>query len=249
MIYHPIANLLVQILEQRIIRYTKDFIEICYIQSASGTAEKFASISVATFAKYIKQDLKSKFYGTLFTSTILNTLEEDQYDTHPMRLLFNPMDSFTNFSRGIPNFGASFLLQEDNGGKINNLFSLVYLFQTQEIIYSDGMVNDIRGRNLKPVLRKNLKFGIVACNTESIKTQNIHIKFGHIQSTNSIITDIHHLAKGKIDAISYIKIPVLQMLPIQIIAKTMMFDVNQQTSYIIAKDITKQTCDVMWICQ
>lgn len=245
MIYHPIARLLVQILEHRVIRYTKDFIEICYIQSASGAAEKFASVSVGTFTKYIKQDLRSKFHGTLFTSTILNTLEKNHYGEQPVHLLFNPIDSFTNFCRGISNFGVSFLLQEDNGGKINNIFSLVYLFQTQEIIYCDGTVVDIRGRNLKPVFRKNLKFSVISCNTESIKTQDIHTKFGQVQVTNSIITDIHHLARGKIDAISHAKIPICQMLPAQIIAKTMMFDVNQD-QYIIDEDIAKQTHNILW---
>jgi len=245
MIYHPLASILVQILEQKTIRYSKDFIEIGHIQSASGTAEKFASVSISTFVKAVKYDIAKKFQGTLFTSTILNTLEEDVCGTRPSRLLFNPIDTFTNLSRAIPNFGISFLLQEDTGKGIQNIFSLAYLFQTQEIIYCDGRVVDIRGRNLKPVVRKNHQFCVLANNTDGIKNQEITQKFGTSIATNSIITDIHYLAKGKIDAINYVNIPLIQVAPVQIIANTMLFN-NNPVEIIIDKSIEKKVGNIFF---
>lgn len=246
MIYHPLASILIGILEQKTIRYSKDFLELGHIQSATGTAEKFASISVSTFAKSVKQEIKKKFQGTLLTSTILNTLEEEICGPRPSRLLFNPIDSFTNFSRAIPNFGIAFLFQEDDGSGVQNIFSILYSFQTQEIIYCDGTKIDIRGRNIKPIIRKNHKFCVLANNTDGIKKQDITEKFGTIIATNSIISDCHNLAKGKIDGIHYTNVPLIQVAPTQMIANTMLFN-EKPLEIIIDKNLEKQICNIFWI--
>ena len=245
MIYHPLASILISILEQKTIRYSKDFIEIGHIQSASGTAEKFASVSVSTLAKSMKQEIAKKFQGTLLTSTILNTLEEDICGNRPSRLLFNPIDSFTNLSRAIPNFGISFFFQEDDGRDVQNIFSILYSFQTQEIIYCDGKAIDIRGRNLKPVIRKNHKFCVLTSNTEGLKNHEIIEKFGTSIVTNSLISDTHAIAKGKIDAINYASVPLIHVAPTQMVANTMLFNANP-VDIIIDKSLEKQTCDIFW---
>ena len=248
MIYHPLASILISTLEQKVIRYSKDFIELGHIQSSTGTAERFASIAVSTLAKSIKQEISKKFQGTLFTSTILNTLEEDKCGNRPSRLLFNPIDSFTNLSRSISNFGISFLFQEDSGKGVQNIFSILYSFQSQEIIYCDGKTIDIRGRNLKPVIRKNHKFCVLASNTEGLKNQAILQKFGTNIATTSLVFDTYSLAKGKIDAINYSNAPLVQVAPCQMVANAMLFNANP-VEIIIDKTLEKQTCDIFWVAR
>ena len=222
MLYHPIASVLVEILEKKLVRYSKDFFEISHIQSSSGTAERFASISVSTFTKSIKESLRDGFNGTLYTSTLLGTLEEEKLGERPIKLLFNPMDSFSNFARGIQNFGVSFLLQEETKQGWVYVFSLAYSFDTQEVIYSDEVGSYIKGRPLKPVMRKTPKLAVVACNTHAIRNNpNIVHKFKQLHVSNSIVSDFHLLAKGKIDGIYYEKTSILQVLPLMLLAKSL----------------------------
>lgn len=230
MLYHPIASVLVQILEKKLVRYSKDFYEISHIQSSTGTAERFASISVSTFAKSIKESLRDGFNGTLYTSTLLGTLDEEKLGERPIKLLFNPIDNFSNFSRGIQNFGVSFLLQEQTRQGWVDVFSLVYSFDTQEIIYSDEVGSYIKGRPLKPVIRKNPKLAVIACNTPAIrKNPNIVHKFKQLLVSSSLVSDFHLLAKGKIDGIYYEKTPVVQVLPLMLLAKSLRVSVPSFT--------------------
>lgn len=247
MLYHPIANILVQILESKIVRYTKDFYEISHIQSSEGTAERFASISVATFAKTVKGEIKKGFNGILYTSTLLGTLEEEKYGDRPIKLLFNPIDSFQNFSRGIPSFGVSFLVQEETRAGWVDVFSLIYSFETQEIIYSDAIGSYIKGRLLKPVVRKNPKFAVIACNTQAIRANpNIVHKFKQLYTSNSILGDFHLLAKGKIDGIYYEKASALQIMPAMLLAKTLRV-VSENSFTEISQDLAKKGVSAFFV--
>ena len=78
MLYHPFASFIIEILEKKSVRYLKDINELSYIQSSIGTAEKFAGVSVSTFAKSIKQEIAKHFKGRILTSTILK--EDTDYD-------------------------------------------------------------------------------------------------------------------------------------------------------------------------
>lgn len=222
MIYHPLASFIIEIIEQKSIRYLKDMNELVHIQSSVGTAERFAGVSVSTFAKTVKQSLATHFRGTIFTSTILNKIEEEKCGTATGKLLFNPIDSYANLSRSFPEFGCSFLFQEMGKNGLENIFSLIYLFQTQEIIYSTPTASYIKGRIIKPVFRKNPKMCIASFNTNFLKKSNdFASKFMQIRVSNSIIADIHAITKGKIDAIYFESTPISQILPLEILAKNL----------------------------
>jgi fructose-1,6-bisphosphatase/inositol monophosphatase family enzyme len=245
MLYHPIANLLIETLEQKINRYTKDFYEISFIQSGTGAPERFASISVSTFAKSIKQALFKKFNGVLYTSTLLNTLEEEKFGERNLILLFNPIDCHTNFSRGIPSFGVSFLLQEITPKGVIDVFSIVYSFQTQDTIYSDAFGSYIKGRPLKPVLRKTPKLCLIACNTNALCNGLLLEKFKQVQVSNSIVNDINLIAKGKIDAVRFDGLPLAQMLPLNLLAKSLRINEDGKGIHEISKELSSQTMDIM----
>ena len=247
MLYHPIANLLIEILDQKIIRYTKDFYEISFIQSGTGAPERFASVSVSTFVKSVKQALFKKFNGTLYTSTLLNTIEEEKFGEKNLMLLFNPIDCHTNFSRGIPSFGVSFLLQEITPKGATDVFSLIYSFQTQDIIYSDAFGSYIKGRPLKPVMRKTPKLCLIACNTNALHNVLLLEKFKQVQISNSIINDIHLIAKGKIDAICFDKLPLAQTLPLNLLAKSLRINGDNKSIYEISNGLSSQTTSIMLV--
>ena len=247
MIYHPLASFLVEIIEQKSIRYSKDINELNFIQSSVGTAERFAGISVTTFAKSVKQALLGSFKGTLYTSTILNKIEEEKFGTSFGKLLFNPIDCYTNICRGFPQFGCSFLLQDKDKNGMENIFSLIYLFQTQEIIYSDAFSSYVRGRPIKSVIRKNPKIAIASCNSLSVKyPPEFFGKFMQIQASNSIISDIHSLSKGKIDAISFTQTPLTQILPVEMLAKALRICLNPLPFTEISSNIDGKMIDIFY---
>jgi fructose-1,6-bisphosphatase/inositol monophosphatase family enzyme len=247
MIYHPFASFLVEVIEQKSIRYSKDINELNFIQSSVGTAERFAAISVSTFAKSVKQSIAKAFKGTLFTTTTLGKVEEEKFGTATGKLLFNPIDSYTNLCRGFPQFGCSILFQEQTKNGMENIFSLVYLFQTQEIIYSDSLSSYNKGRPIKTVLRKNPKIAIASCNTACLKeSPDVIQKFMHVQSSGSIISDIHSISKGKIDAIIFEKAPLLQILPIEMLAKALRLSNNPLPFTEISSKLDGEFLDVFY---
>lgn len=244
--YHPIANIIIEILEKNIIRYTKDLYEISHIQSETGVAEKFASVSVTTFVRSFKKELQKHFEGTLYTSTLINTLDEDIFGNKPFRLLFNPIDSFTNFSRGIQNFGVSFILQEATHEKVHNVFCVSYSFYGQDIIYSDAIGSYTKGHLIKSVTRKNSKFAVGMYNTRAIREAKFTEKFKQIQASNSIISDFHLLAKGKCDAIVYNNVPLTQALAMVLLAKNLRIYNGGVENTIISNELAGARVDVIY---
>lgn len=248
MIYHPFASFLVEVIEKSSIRYSKDINELNFIQSGVGTAERFAGISVSTFAKSVKQAISQAFKGKLFTTTILGKVEEERFGTATGKLLFNPMDSYINLCRGFPQFGCSMLFQEQTKNGMENIFSLVYLFQTQEIIYSDALSSYHKGRPIKTVIRKNPKIAVASCNTACLKeSPSVLQKFMQVQSSGSIISDIHSISKGKIDAILFEKAPLLQILPIEMLAKSLRLASNPLPFIEISASLAEEILDVSYL--
>lgn len=249
MIYHPIANLIIQALEKKSIRYSKDLYEISFIQSSSGAAERFTSISVSTFVSEIQSFLKGKFFGTLYTSTMLGTVEEKKFGTKPYRLLFNPIDSFLNFSRGMANFGISFSLQEETENGVFDIFSIIYNLQTQDIIYSDETASYIKGRILKPIIRKNIQLAVLACNVNAIKNEPKLLEIKNITISNSILHDISLASKGKIDIIKYDDIPLSQVIPLLLLAKSLRMNCNEIPLIEISTEISRKSTSVLFTNQ
>lgn len=248
MIYHPLASTIIQIVEKSIIRYSKDLYEISFLQSTSGSAERFASISVETFVKDFKKSLDKNFFGSLYTSTILGTVVREDYGKKPIRLLFNPMDSFFNFSRGLSSFGISFSLQEEVDGILYDVFSIVYNFQTQEIIYSNSEGCYINGRLLKPVIRKALSLSFMCLNSIAAKRKpQLFAHFKNISISNSILTDISLLAKGKVDAIHFANILKFQLVPCLIIAKNMRIADENHQNIEISEELSRKSTTVFFV--
>ncbi|MFT4967532.1 MAG: fructose-1,6-bisphosphatase/inositol monophosphatase family enzyme [Candidatus Deianiraeaceae bacterium] len=247
MLYHPIANALIQVLEEKISRYTKDLYEISHLQASTGAAERFASISVSTFTKSIQEEISQSFKGTLYISTLLATLEENSLGEKPLKLLFNPIDNFRNFSRGIPNFGVSFLLQEETDMGWVDVFSIVYSYHTQEVMYTDAVGSYIRGRMFKPTIRKHLKLAMLSCNTRAIKfNPNIVNKFQNLRVTNSIIDDFHLLARGKVDTIYFEKEPIVYLLPLLSVAKVFRVNNEEMQHIVVNKDVSSKSMTVLF---
>lgn len=219
--YHPVASVIVSCLEKRANFISRGLFEVRNLQSENFVSEKFA---ITTYSRLIEGFLKDFTFLQKDVEVVITGVSASNFGKLKVyesekpakyRLLFCPIDSITNFSRGLNECGSSFLLQSilPSGSKhqYENVFSCFYSFKLQKFLYAEnkGLVY-LENKRMKALNRKTSL--IASINSASLMENAINtsklesLRVRQILSRESIVSDCFDITNGSIDALIYSKI-------------------------------------------
>lgn len=251
--YHPVASVIMSIFEKKITFITRGLYEVRNLQAENFVAEKFAITTYSRLAEGFARDFITLQTDCNLIITPNESIMEEKAKIYESkqeakyRLIFNPLDSLTNFARGFNECGCSFTLQSiiPMGKKTTeDIFTLFFNFKTQKFLYSEYKgITYLENKRMKALNRKASL--VVSINTEGLKESATlaklqEIKLKQLICRESFIADLMDIASGSLDGIIYKNISVYNAIPISIVCNSLALFTNGFESSLYQKDLNEK---------